>query len=99
MKKALLLISIFIIIASCSSDSEFDKNTGTIYDSGNPALDGCGWLVTIGSKNYKPVNLPVEFEVDGLEVTLTYKTLKEKGDCYVPNSITQINIKKIAERN
>lgn len=52
----------------------------------------------IGSEDYKPINLPVEFEVDDLEVTITYKILKNKGDCDVPNSIRQIDIKKIAEK-
>ena len=99
MKKTLLYIVVLFSIVSCSSDSEFDITMATIVDGGNPALDGCGWLVRIDSENYKPVNLPAGFEVDDLAVTLTYEVLKEKGDCDVPNSIRQINIKKIAEYN
>lgn len=97
--KKIILGLVFLFLVSCNSDDELEITKATIIDSGNPALDGCGWLVRTPSEDYKPVNLPVEFEVDGLTVTVTYMILKEKGDCDAPNSIRQINIKKIVEKN
>lgn len=93
----ILILIIVLSAAACNSDNEFEKTTATIFDSGDPALDGCGWLVVIDEELFKPLNLPSEFEEDGLVVEITYKILKKKGDCDTPNSIRQIHIKKIAE--
>lgn len=97
--KNILFIVTFFILASCGSDDEFVKHDAIIIDSGDPAQDGCGWLVRINSEDYKPVNLPEKFEVDDLAVIVTYNVLKEKGDCDIPNSIRQIDIKKIVEKH
>ncbi|MFQ6607052.1 MAG: hypothetical protein ACE5EE_00800 [Fidelibacterota bacterium] len=50
---------------------------GTIIYTGSEELDGCGFMVMIDSINHKPTNLPVQFEDDGLEVTLCYEVLPD----------------------
>jgi len=55
MKYAILLAA--FITLSCDKNDFVDA---TIYDYGEPALDGCGWVVEVGNEIYKPTNLAPE---------------------------------------
>ncbi|WP_461303210.1 hypothetical protein [Aureisphaera sp.] len=46
-----------------------------IRNYGDPALDGCGWVVDVNSTIYMPQNLAPEFYEDSLKVRIKYKVL------------------------
>ena len=72
-----------LIISACKTKEKTIITDGpcnscedaVVYFYGDPALDGCGWVVDVSSTIYKPSNLPVEFNEDKLEVRIKYKVL------------------------
>lgn len=76
-----ILTFILVIISSCKKDDL--SADATVINSGDPAADGCGWLIKINSTGitYSPVNLSVMFETDGLKVRIAYRVLKTKFGC------------------
>jgi len=83
MKQLLLIgLTFILIISGCKSKEGLitEGSCDSCEDAivrflGDPALDGCGWVVKIASKNHTPTNLPPEYTIDGLEVRIKYKTL------------------------
>jgi len=78
----LIAITFILIISGCKSKEGLiiDGDCISCVDAkvrflGDPALDGCGWVIKISSENHTPTNLPPEFTVDGLEVRIKYKEL------------------------
>lgn len=71
-----------LVISSCSKEEGIVNGSlcdncedAVIRDFGDPALDGCGWVVDVSTIIYKPQNLLPEFEIDGLEVQIRYDIL------------------------
>ena len=62
---------------------------------GNPALDGCGWVVEVASIIYKPQNLLPEYKIDSLEVKMKYKVLDSVNCGLVKNAHNAIFIEEI----
>jgi hypothetical protein len=78
MKKLFLLLSTLIILFSCSSDegaieTDNDFVTAEVIYTGEPEVDGCGYMLIIDEERYKPFNLPTKFKQHKLKVMLTYK--------------------------
>lgn len=97
-----LLISVFLLVLSCNSKSNLVKKDdcsnckeAMILNYGDPALDGCGWMLEESSTVYKVNNLSAEFRVDSLKVQVEYR----KGDIYkcgiIGTEYPSININKI----
>ncbi|MBS7565198.1 hypothetical protein KHS38_12365 [Mucilaginibacter sp. Bleaf8] len=84
-RKTLLPLLCFTLVLSlvaysckkdnCEEKHKYDnaETTATIIDTGSPALDGCGWLIKIGDTTYAPDNLPENFQLDNIQVKITYK--------------------------
>jgi len=97
----LLLSVVFIFFCKCKEDNSGSNNID-LFNKGlilysDPATDGCGWLIFSEETTYKPVNLPLDFQIDSLEVLFTYTNLGTKPDCGPFNNplFDEINIDKI----
>lgn len=103
MKKLLLLLIISTIYFSCSSDEgtveiSNDFVSGEVIYTGEPEVDGCGYMLIIDEGRYKPINLPPNYQQHKLKVMLTYKedpTGYQCGD--LPYSQTTIEILEIVK--
>jgi hypothetical protein len=76
---SLLFLVFFLSMAACKKESKL--LIASVRDGGDPAVDGCGWLMDISSETYKPENLPEEFKVDGMDVQIKYEKLDSMADC------------------
>jgi hypothetical protein len=64
-----------------NEDCEYGFKKGTVVYSGAPETDGCGWLITIDSVTYHPVNLDRDFQVADLAVLLKFTDDPEEFRC------------------
>ncbi|PPK99682.1 hypothetical protein [Parapedobacter indicus] len=90
MKHQSLVITFFIftstaLILGCKKNDDLQALTGTIVDTGSPALDGCGWLFQVDDTFYYPVNLNEQFQKNGITVSITFKTLNGEHYCFAPS--------------
>lgn len=46
--------------------------TGTVLYTGEPAADGCGWLIKINDVTYSPDNLSSYFKINNIQVKIKY---------------------------
>lgn len=74
----------------------------TVINSGDPAADGCGWLIKISGTDstYSPKNLPVLDQIANLKVHIMYKRLSTKFQCgWLPGTgPTQIQLDAITKQ-
>ncbi len=80
----LFLMSIPFILISCEKDKNIlgtDWDEGVIYYTGAPEVDGCGWLLFKDGESYHLENIPVGFEVEGLDVWFKGQELNETYSC------------------
>lgn len=88
-----LVVFVTLIMISCGKD---DFVSATIYDYGEPALDGCGWVIEVSNKVYKPVNLSSQYQIDGLSVQIDFTKLNSKANCGLAiNAYDELEINKI----
>jgi hypothetical protein len=82
--KHLFILSIlsFVALSSCNKtpSPQFSENAIIRY-YGDPALDGCGWVLEFSDHNYKAINLPENFKIDSLEVHVEYNLLESWASC------------------
>jgi hypothetical protein len=78
-----ILVLPALIISSCKKGTNDIKANAIIIDTGDPAADGCGWLIKINSTDstYSPKNLPVLYQIDSLKVHISYKRLTTRFGC------------------
>jgi len=99
MKKITLLVGILLIgLNSCNSsdDPTIIEAQGIVVDAGEPAADGCGWLVRIAGVDYSPTYLNTQYREDGLEVLITFEPLESTFICgLMADQIPQIRIEQI----
>jgi len=99
MKKVSFLIvfaSIFLIVSCCNENFQNSKyHNGLVLDYGNPAADGCGWVIKINDTIYAPIELDTKFCKDSLEIYIDYKVLSSTRNCnwWVPNKYVYPEIK------
>lgn len=84
------LICVFLLgatIISCKKNGQNDQN-GQLTDAivinyGDPAIDGCGWVVKIIATDsvYSPKNLPEMYQVGNLKVRISYTKLQTRFPC------------------
>ena len=75
--------------------------SATVVDLGNNAADGCGFLIKIDASgiSYHADNLPVDFQKDKLQVTVSYHLLSTKYSCgLLSNNISVIKIDAINKK-
>jgi len=80
MKKVKLVLILFGIIGittfSCNDNLDslsVNQNTpGLVLYYGDPAVDGCGWMIEINKVAYSPILLDSGFKKDSLKVILDY---------------------------
>lgn len=79
-----LLFFVFgIVSVSCDkkSESDFQLMNGLVHNYGDPAVDGCGWMIEVDKVLFSPINLDANFQKDSLKVILDYEVLKSKWAC------------------
>ena len=87
MKHIIIIISLFTILVtssfSCKKSQETDllKANGLILYYGDPAVDGCGWMIKINDKVYSPTILEADFQEDSLRVAINYYVLDSTWNC------------------
>lgn len=103
-KAVIFLCGIIVISAfGCSktkiTSPERQDVSGMILYMGDPAVDGCGWLIKIDTMLYSPITLGSSFQKDSLKVILDYELLNSTWNCgwRIPGYF-QINIKNIQKR-
>ena len=57
------------------------EGTGTLINTGVPALDGCGWILKIGDTEYSTDNLPRGFMIDKIQVKVIYTVSNAEFTC------------------
>ena len=94
-----------LVISSCKSKegaaNDSPCNTcenAVIRNFGDPALDGCGWVVDVSSVVYKPQNLLPEYKIDSMEVRIKYKVLDSVNCGLVKNAHSAIFIEEIHKK-
>ena len=82
-----IIITSLIFFSSCKSKKETLSHASCescedaiIRFYGEPASDGCGWVVKASDTIYMPKNLLPEFYTDSLKVRIKYKVL-ERVNC------------------
>jgi len=100
--KILFAFAIFLLMAfSCKEDEEkMDSQkqnvSGLVLYFGDPAVNGCGWLIEIDSVIYSPILLDSMFKKDSLKIILDCDILKTTWNCgWREPGYPNIEIKKI----
>jgi hypothetical protein len=95
----IIVISSFNCSKTNLKSSEQKDVSGMVLFQGDPAVDGCGWLIKIDTMMYSPINLSANFQKDSLKVILGYERLNSTWNCgwRIPGyyQIKIINIQKI----
>jgi len=95
MKRFTLLILICVLtLSACKKEDKLVY--AIIRDGGDPAADGCGWLIEMSYETFKPKNLSDEFKVNGMEVEIKYDKLDGMADCGLSqDAFHEISLKEI----
>ena len=79
-----------------SDCEEILETDATVSCLGDPALDGCGWVLEFEDngemKNYRADSLATEFQQDSLNVSITYQETSLKSLCGMISFIPVIKI-------
>ena len=106
MMKAIFFLNLFLItltFVSCKKDNETIKDNGVLSWTGDYAVDGCGFFITINDHEYKPENESIiddSYKIGGdINVLIEYQILNRQienicGD--MPNATFTDGIKIIS---
>lgn len=95
-KNIILLGLTLFIWFSCDEEQDYRTADAIIIDAGNPAADGCGWLIEISNETFKPTELDEQFQENNLSVTIEYKVLYSEWSCgWILEKYKEIKIKNI----
>jgi len=100
----ILLGMIGIVAFSCKKNKldslSINQNLqGLILYYGDPAVDGCGWMIEINKVAYSPILLDSTFRKDSLKVILDYQLLASTWNCgWRSPGYNQIEIKAIKKQ-
>ncbi len=98
-----LSFAITALIACSSTDTIITEGTceecqdAVIRNFGDPALDGCGYVVDVNTKIYMPKNLPSVYKVEDLEVELNFE-IQDSTRCGMIQFYPAISIKEIRKK-
>lgn len=76
-----LVAGILSLTGTSCDKTEFEQSQGVVSYFGDFDQGGCGWVILIDQDAYQGRNLPADFMVDDLPVSLTYKILENTPDC------------------
>ena len=105
--KNLFFITIVTLLILSACKSKGGTVSDTTCDScedamirfyGDPALDGCGWVVNASSTIYMPENLLPEFYEDSLKVRIKYKVLERVNCGLLKDAYPSIFIEEIYKK-
>lgn len=78
-----------------------EQRDGMVLFLGDPALDGCGWVIQLiidgNDIEYRPDTLADNFKVDMLPVNIQYKQILDVSVCGLEGSIPIIEVIEIKE--
>jgi hypothetical protein len=64
------------------SDGVFTNQKGVMLNYGEPAFDGCGWVIKVGEAVLSPAELlPEDVRIDGLTVLFSYRIVSPTSWC------------------
>ena len=100
MKKVILIALLIAAAMGCKKEYTPEyvyTTTAKVIDGGNPAVDGCGWLLKIESNYVYADNLPSEYKINKQKVIITYTKLIEPYRCGFRGEVNydQIHLKSI----
>ena len=106
MKNSFFIITTALILfSSCKTKKETVSDAScescedaTIRFYGEPASDGCGWVVKASETIYMPKNLLPEFYIDSLKVRIEYKVLERVNCGLLKNAHPSIFIEEIYKK-
>ena len=81
---AILFMITLISSFNCRKDEQKSvgkSNIGIILYFGDPAVNGCGWVIKIDTTIYSPIELETKFKIDSLEVKLDCEILDSWWKC------------------
>jgi len=100
-----IIITALLIFSACKSKGGTVSEVicescedAIIRNYGDPALDGCGWVVEASSTIFMPKNLLAEFYVDSLKVRIKYKVLERVNCGLVKDAHQSIFIEEIYKK-
>jgi hypothetical protein len=100
-----ITITTLLIFSACKSKKGAVSDTACnscedaiIRNYGDPALDGCGWVVDVSSIIYMPKNLLPEFYVDSLNVRIKYNVVERVNCGMVKDAHQAIFIEEIQKK-
>ena len=77
------------------------ETTGRVLDLGDPAVDGCGWVLQFevdgDLTNHRADSLSTDFQQNDLQVKIEYKTTFEQSVCGLAGMIPIIELLSIEE--
>ncbi len=82
--KTIITLSFFsflFLFVSCEPEESHFDYEGMIVWAGEPASDGCGWLVNIDDSTYSPINLASSSQIDSLIIFLNFDKLDTRNHC------------------
>ena len=65
-----------LLCANCQEKepiTELSFTSALVLYTGEPEVDGCGYMLKIGDEQYKPLNLAPKYQKDSLHLTLSYE--------------------------
>ncbi len=95
-----LLFATILLFNNCEKNHiKTIKAEATILYEGNPAVDGCGYFLSIKENTYKPIELPLEFSIEDLIVNIEYQLLDTKWTCnWQENKYDEMKIINITKK-
>lgn len=85
LSRLLLVLFYILLLVSCKKNThnglDVHQGQGSVLFLGDPAVDGCGWVIEIGDITYSPVNINSAFQQDSLEVHVEFHKLDSYWNC------------------
>jgi len=88
----LALVCLLAALGTTSATAATQKATGTVVDA--RGLDGCTYLIRLDDGQTLEANVPAEYQVDGLPVTITYTPVDGASICMAGEMVDLKSIKK-----
>ena len=97
MNRIILIFALLTVglVACTSDDITIVETTGIIRDTGDVAVDGCGWVIEINGTQYSPTYLSSQYKQDGLAVFVNVEFLTSTFTCGLTGGLNQIRIEQI----
>ena len=98
--KPVLIFILFVAMCFSCNDAKVDYHyvDAVIVYTGDPNVDGCGYMLKVDTISFKPQNLPLDFQQDELNVKVDFSFDGKQYFCgdlpYSKKTVTINSIKK-----